>query len=97
MKALVTGATGFVGAAIARALSDAGWQVRVLVRSGWCIEAPARQGCCGALHLHAGFKDAARAYARRTIAAFGTLAICAIAPFVPIAMSSGCAPGSSKP
>jgi dihydroflavonol-4-reductase len=34
MKALVTGATGFVGAAIARALSDAGWQVRVLVRSG---------------------------------------------------------------
>jgi glycolate oxidase iron-sulfur subunit len=44
--------------------------VRVLVRSGWCIEAPARQGCCGALHLHAGFKDAARAYARRTIAAF---------------------------
>jgi dihydroflavonol-4-reductase len=34
MKALVTGATGFVGAAIARALSAAGWQVRVLVRSG---------------------------------------------------------------
>jgi dihydroflavonol-4-reductase len=34
MKALVTGATGFVGAAIARALSSAGWQVRVLVRGG---------------------------------------------------------------
>ncbi len=34
MKALVTGATGFVGAAVARALLQAGWQVRVLVRPG---------------------------------------------------------------
>jgi dihydroflavonol-4-reductase len=34
MKALVTGATGFVGAAIARALISAGWQVRVLARGG---------------------------------------------------------------
>lgn len=34
MKALVTGATGFVGAAVARALGAAGWQVRVLVRRG---------------------------------------------------------------
>ena len=34
MKALVTGATGFVGAAVARALHAAGWQVRVLVRGG---------------------------------------------------------------
>jgi dihydroflavonol-4-reductase len=32
MKALVTGATGFVGAAVARALVEAGTEVRVLVR-----------------------------------------------------------------
>jgi dihydroflavonol-4-reductase len=34
MKALVTGATGFVGAAVARALLAAHWQVRVLARFG---------------------------------------------------------------
>jgi dihydroflavonol-4-reductase len=34
MKALVTGATGFVGAAIAKTLLASGWQVRVLARAG---------------------------------------------------------------
>ena len=34
MKALVTGATGFVGAAVGRALTQAGWDLRALVRRG---------------------------------------------------------------
>ncbi|MDB6087688.1 MAG: NAD-dependent epimerase/dehydratase family protein [Gammaproteobacteria bacterium] len=34
MRALVTGGTGFVGAAVARALLQAGWEVRTLVRKG---------------------------------------------------------------
>jgi dihydroflavonol-4-reductase len=34
MKALITGATGFIGAAVARAVIAAGYEIRVLVRPG---------------------------------------------------------------
>ena len=44
--------------------------VKVLARNGWEVQWPRGQGCCGALHAHAGFREAARALARRNIAAF---------------------------
>jgi glycolate oxidase iron-sulfur subunit len=44
--------------------------VRVLAAEGCDVVAPREQGCCGALTLHAGRLDDARAFARRTIAAF---------------------------
>jgi glycolate oxidase iron-sulfur subunit len=44
--------------------------VRVLAAEGCDVTAPADQGCCGALALHAGRLDDARAWARRTIDAF---------------------------
>jgi len=44
--------------------------VRVLARNGCRVLAPAQQVCCGALHLHNGDKEAARALARRNIDAF---------------------------
>ena len=40
-RALVTGGTGFVGAAVAAALAQAGAQVRVLARA---VERPAQPG-----------------------------------------------------
>jgi glycolate oxidase iron-sulfur subunit len=43
--------------------------VRVLQAEGCDVEVP-RQGCCGALSLHAGRAQEARAYARRMIDAF---------------------------
>jgi len=44
--------------------------IRVLSAEGCRVTAPAAQGCCGALPLHAGHIDQARALARRTIEVF---------------------------
>jgi glycolate oxidase iron-sulfur subunit len=44
--------------------------VRVLAAEGCEVFAPADQGCCGALALHSGRDDDARAFARDLIAAF---------------------------
>jgi glycolate oxidase iron-sulfur subunit len=44
--------------------------IRVLAAEGCDVVAPSSQGCCGALMLHAGRLDDARAFARRTIEAF---------------------------
>ena len=44
--------------------------VRVLAAEGCEVAAPPAQGCCGALPLHAGHIDQARALARRTIEVF---------------------------
>jgi glycolate oxidase iron-sulfur subunit len=43
---------------------------RVLSAEGCDVVAPEDQGCCGALALHAGRDDEARAFARRLIASF---------------------------
>jgi glycolate oxidase iron-sulfur subunit len=44
--------------------------VRLLTRGGAAVVVPREQGCCGALHLHAGEPEGARALARRLIDAF---------------------------
>jgi glycolate oxidase iron-sulfur subunit len=41
--------------------------IRVLQKNGVAVLVPAGQGCCGALHAHAGYRDEARALARRNI------------------------------
>jgi len=41
--------------------------VRVLQKNGCEVVVPGDQGCCGALHVHAGLRDAARGLARRNI------------------------------
>lgn len=49
-------------------LNDA--TVRVLCRNGCEVAIPDGQTCCGALHVHAGFRETARRLARRNIDAF---------------------------
>jgi glycolate oxidase iron-sulfur subunit len=44
--------------------------VRVLSAEGCRVVAPEKQGCCGALALHAGYADSARAFARDVIDTF---------------------------
>jgi glycolate oxidase iron-sulfur subunit len=44
--------------------------LRVLARNGCDIRIPEQQGCCGALHVHGGDREAARELARRNIHAF---------------------------
>ena len=46
---------------------------RVLAAEGCDVFAPAAQGCCGALALHAGRDEEARAFARQLIATFEAL------------------------
>jgi glycolate oxidase iron-sulfur subunit len=45
--------------------------VGLLNRAGYDVKIPRGQGCCGALHLHGGRLEEARAFARRNVAAFG--------------------------
>jgi len=47
--------------------------VRVLRANGYEVIETSGQGCCGALHAHAGQRDAARALARRNVEAFRSL------------------------
>jgi len=59
--------------------------VRVLQRNGCEVVVPAGQGCCGALHLHSGLPEDARALARRNIDALHGGAYDAI-----VSNSAGC-------
>jgi glycolate oxidase iron-sulfur subunit len=46
--------------------------IRTLTVNGFDVREMPGQVCCGALHAHAGLRDAARALARQNIAAFGS-------------------------
>ena len=59
--------------------------VRVLAAEGCCVSIPSGQGCCGALSLHAGREEEARAFARRLITAFESVETDAV-----VVNSAGC-------
>jgi Fe-S oxidoreductase len=59
--------------------------VRVLARNGFDVVVPRDQGCCGALHLHAGDREGARALAARNALAFDPAEVDAV-----IVASAGC-------
>lgn len=69
--------TGCVQRAFFRHVNAA--TVRVLTAEGCEVHAPHLQGCCGALALHAGEDDTARAFARDLIATFEHVPVEAIA------------------
>ncbi|HZU75661.1 MAG TPA: 4Fe-4S dicluster domain-containing protein, partial [Dehalococcoidia bacterium] len=61
----------FAGCIMSTAFADTDRATaRMLARSGAEVVAVAGQGCCGALHVHNGEADGARALARRNIDAF---------------------------
>jgi glycolate oxidase iron-sulfur subunit len=74
------GRVGFVSGCVMGVLfgSTHAASVRLLTRAGWDVVVPPAQGCCGALHAHGGNLEAARAAARRNIAAFEALHLDAI-------------------
>lgn len=75
--------TGCVQQLIFPETNDA--SARVLAAEGCDVVAPSRQGCCGALSLHAGRLDEARAAARATITTFDAAGVDTI-----VANAAGC-------
>lgn len=59
--------------------------MRVLARNGIDVIVPAAQGCCGALNVHAGERESARAMARRNIDSFLDAGVDAV-----VVASAGC-------
>ncbi len=59
--------------------------LRVLTRNGCDVVIPRGQGCCAALNVHSGEREAAREMARRNIEAFEVMAVDAI-----VINSAGC-------
>jgi len=74
------GRVGFVRGCVMSVLFDGtnAASVRLLNRAGYDVVTPPTQECCGALYAHGGNLEAARAAARRNIAAFGALDLDAI-------------------